>query len=317
MTIIPFNTIKFALTIIIIALFTISITAQQAWTNVTTVDCLNGDTIEMTPSQGAQAFCSQSNNIPCQDAIRMGYPNAFGSVSGAEPNGPFKFHQQLTGAPLYVVISDFQGRPAHKTRFFLQVDRYSLLELGGTAGNADIDVDPFIDNQPIDETSAIMMNNTLIQVEFGGFTTPVVRRTFIPPVNPLDVVPVTNQQRRVVTFYTLIIELDRGMVKDLFWQEGCYGCGSSQNCWREPDVLPWCTTQYSDCSVVDLSAGSGVSCNIKIYVGWQGTDADGNYLMSAQSSIKNFLQFAVSTPFESAQNIFGQLGPGSAEEGGL
>lgn len=291
--------------------FTI-ISAQEAWTNVTSVQCTNADTIDYTPAQGAIAFCGASNNIPCQDAITMGYPNAFGSLSGADVRGPFTFNQQLTSNPLYVVISDFQGRPAYKTRFFLQVDRYSLLELGGTAGNEDIDVGLFMDNQPIDADSAMKMNNTLIQVEFAGFTVPAVRRTLIPPPEVIDVEPVTNSVRRVVSFYTLIIELDRGMISKMFWQTGCFGCGDSSNCWKEStNKQQWCTNTFNLCSVVDAAATGGLSCNIKIYVAWQGTDVKGNYLMSAQTTIKNFLQFSFNTPFETAQNVFDTLSPGA------
>jgi hypothetical protein len=295
---------------IVLALLVTLIVAQKASTDTVTIDCLNGDTYQMIPSQGALGFCGASNNIPCQDAIKMGYPNAFGSVSGVESSGPFVYQQQLTTTPLYIVISDSTGRPAYKTRFFPQVDRYSLLELGGSAGLEEIDVGLFADNAAIDLSSAIAMNSTLIQAEFGGFTTPAVRRAIVPEPTSSDVEPVTNLQRRVVSFYTLIIELDRGMVKSMFWQKGCYGCGDDANCWKEEQ---WCTNPYKSCSVVDTSATDGLSCNIKIYLAWQGTDSKGNYLMSGQATIKNFLQFDVRTPFESAQNVFGSLGPGNGE----
>lgn len=296
-------------------------TAQQAWTNTTTITCENGDSLTYSPAQGATALCAASNNIPCQNAIKMGYPNSFGPTTPAEPRS-FTLYQQLTQAPLYIVISDFAGKPAYKTRFFPQVDRYSLLELGGTAGNTDIDVGIFPDNVAIDAGSAMMMNNTLLQAEFDGFTTPAVRRTFVPDVDAQSVTGLTNEQRRVVSFYTLIIELDRGKVSQMFWQDGCYGCGGDGNCWvKEPNPAPgmpihnhsWCTNAYSLCSIVDGGAANSVSCNIKIYLAWQGTDEKGNYLMSAQTTIKNFLQFSLSTPFETANNVFDAIGPGAGD----
>eukprot|EP00461_Guttulinopsis_vulgaris_P002095 UN02096 len=223
----------------------------------------------------------------------------------------YRFRQQLTQDPLYIILSDTTGKAARKMRFFLEVDRYSLLELEGSAGLPEIDIGLFEEDKPIDDASIAQMEAITFSAEFGGFATPPVNRTRVV-TKDLDIgVQATNRLRQIAAFYTLIIELDRGEVKSLKWESGCFTC-KKDACWSGPE-WEWCTIPYSDCKTVSATAID--TCNIKIYVGWKGTDVDGNYLMSSQKSIKNFLQFDLNTPFEDATRTFTDLKPGGNDDG--
>lgn len=267
------------------------------------------------PALAGQTACKLNSNPDpqapaCLEAqFKPGLPNTFGNAAAPPAAGfpPFKFRQQLTDQPLYIIVSDKSGVARYKMRYFLEVDRYSVMTLKGSAGNPDFDI-AVAAGTALTPGQIADMEGVLLSAEFAGWSVPPVRRTLVRvPTNPSE--DTTNAHRFVPAYYTLIIELDRGKMKGFRWERTCAGC-SSDLCWKEEEQ---CLVQYSTCSTVQPT--SDLDCDIRIYVGWAGTDVDGNYLMSSQKSIKNFLQFDLSTPFEDVTRTFTTLKPGGSDDG--
>ena len=146
----------------------------------------------------------------------------------------------------------------------------------------------------------------------------------------------------IVTFpiYTAIITLDRGVVRSVAFDEGCFFCATntpqcdynamhanfSQTIY-DPE-LKGCRLEQASCYPSTFSAASlavnasaanatanatavfggnstlppSSSCDLRVYVVWAGTDARGNGLLSANKRFSRYRQFNVATAYQSALN---------------
>lgn len=128
-----------------------------------------------------------------------------------------------------------------------------------------------------------------IKVEFAGFSTPALRRVLITNVGE-------NNGVYVVPFWTAVITLDRGVPVGIRWDNTCSGCTSS--C-----IDGACSVPYAQC--VDHT--SGISCDYKLYVAWDGTDVNGDYMLSAQSTMKNFRSFSARFAYDVGARTYGKV----------
>lgn len=279
----------------------------------TTMNCgpNSPDSVIFSESNAAPYYCAQTNQ-DCRDVFRVGrVDEQLGFAYNNVPDVPkdMTVGDFLGVSPLFITVSNGQGQPASISRFFLEVDRFSLVEIADSAGSAVFDVDP-AQGASLPATLQNDINGIQIAAEFGRFVTkPVPRaRIIAPPATSGS--PVTNDNRMVVTYYTLIITLDKGNIVDLEWEAGCFDCDRD---WCLTD-FNLCTVPYTQCS--NINPLSDISCNLKVYIAWKGTDKNGDYLISAQRTIRNFMLFSLSLPLAQAAKTVTKLTPAAVEPNG-
>lgn len=84
---------------------------------------------------------------------------------------------------------------------------------------------------------------------------------------------------------TAIVSVKAGQVQGITWDDGCFFCPeaqcAAQNLYLQPDVptsvasSATCFASQEQCTLEERH------CDLVIYLGWTGTDVDGNYLSSA------------------------------------
>jgi len=95
-----------------------------------------------------------------------------------------------------------------------------------------------------------------------------------------------------VPFWTLVIEMTDGIVDRLTWDDSCPLCSSSDLC-----------VEAKNCGVAHSSCGNNAesnNCNLQIYLGWFGTDADGKYLTSSDKRLSRFRSGSLLGAYDSA-----------------
>lgn len=112
--------------------------------------------------------------------------------------------------------------------------------------------------------------------------------------------------RRYFPIYTAIVQMVDGIVKSVTFDEGCFFCDSaSPQC--VTNALPvtggapvadthqqGCFMTTAECTPVARPDNPNAnSCDLKIFVVWTGTDASGNYLMSAGKRFSRFRQYSL------------------------
>lgn len=97
----------------------------------------------------------------------------------------------------------------------------------------------------------------------------------------------------VVPFWTLIINVNNGAVSSLTWDDDCSTCDST-HC-----IDGNCAVDIVNCDFY----GGPTNCDIKVYVAWSGTDTDGYYFTSEQSTLSRFRQWSIAGAFSSATNF--------------
>jgi hypothetical protein len=107
--------------------------------------------------------------------------------------------------------------------------------------------------------------------------------------------------------YTLVITMDRGNVTDMTWIDGCSECsctgngGQSLTC---PDYA--CVTNNCAIPEADCTAKGMDTCDMKIFIGWVGTDSRGRPCTSSGSLPYNFLQFGLTPAYRAAAGVDNQ-----------
>ena len=122
----------------------------------------------------------------------------------------------------------------------------------------------------------------------------------------------TNPPRMFVyPFLTAIIDVDKGVVKGIAWDNACVFCSSNEcseisynfNGEMLTDIgepTGGCGIRYETC--LEALKDDPDHCDLTLYVVWTGTDADGKAL---ESSLKRFSAFSA----RSLQNRLGDLVP--------
>jgi hypothetical protein len=110
----------------------------------------------------------------------------------------------------------------------------------------------------------------------------------------------------IVPFYTFIIQLGDGFVSGLTWDDGCYGCegNSEETCVADADGNAMgCAIAEAKCSQTNADTQlPEVDCDLKMYLGWFGTDVLGNYLTSAGKRLSRFRGASLKGAFDTAVN---------------
>jgi len=118
-----------------------------------------------------------------------------------------------------------------------------------------------------------------IQVEFSDGVSPVKLRANRD----------SNGHVFVVPFWTVIVQLNNGALDFIWWDDGCFGCGGAQ-C-----INDFCGIDSNSCKPDGES-----DCDVKMYVGWTGTDDTGRFLVSAGKRLSRFRQWSVSSAYDNA-----------------
>jgi len=97
----------------------------------------------------------------------------------------------------------------------------------------------------------------------------------------------------VVPFWNIIIDVDGGTPIDMRWDDDCSLC-DSDHC-----IDGNCAVDITACTIY----GGDTNCDIKVYVAWAGTDADGFYFTSQDRTLSSFRQWSITGAFNSATNF--------------
>ncbi|CEP03896.1 Uncharacterized protein PBTT_06870 [Plasmodiophora brassicae] len=87
---------------------------------------------------------------------------------------------------------------------------------------------------------------------------------------------------RAVPYFTIIITLQGGQVTDVSWDDQCAGCMAQTD-----------TCQSGFCTVDASQCGSAFNCDPTIYVGWAGTDKNGQMLTSSDIVPSQFIKYSI------------------------
>ncbi|RLN66422.1 hypothetical protein BBJ28_00016532 [Nothophytophthora sp. Chile5] len=158
---------------------------------------------------------------------------------------------------------------------------------------------------------------------------------------------------RFSPYMTAIISVKKGVVQGVSWDDGCFFCDAEMcdyNLYSKPEETSaarlagegkTCYSLEESCDGYDSStatAGSAtnssssdsgvdvgsttnssstnttVSCDITVYVGWTGTDRNGDYLGSASLRVSQFTKYSVGSFFSSVAASLSKLVPSSRSE---
>ena len=143
------------------------------------------------------------------------------------------FTYEKTQAPLAVVISNGTSPDVNhfgRIQFWIETDKFSLLQVSGSWQEFDIyNFDPSI----------------RVHLEFANFATDARLRYIHIGVDIIEVF--------VVPFWTVIIEVDKGKVTGLRWDNTCSGCKYS--C-----IEGACSVPYEHCR----DNTNGVNCDLQV-----------------------------------------------------
>lgn len=100
-------------------------------------------------------------------------------------------------------------------------------------------------------------------------------------------------KKQVFPFLTAIIEVEKGVIQFITWDDGCVFCGATeclentynfdglaQNKSIAGQVTRSCVLTIEECNDLLRSNSSSTACDLTFYVVWSGTDANGLALQS-------------------------------------
>jgi len=156
----------------------------------------------------------------------------------------------------------------HKIIFYPKVDEFSLLQISMNAS----------------QREAFDHPDMWIRIEFSDKMSPLKHRR----KRSRDILANIVRYDFVVPFWTAIIQLKDGLAESITWDDGCYGC-SDLPCYE------------ATCGIRNINCYAGkVDCDIKIYLGWFGTDKSGRYLTSAGKRLSRFRAYSVKSAYDTA-----------------
>uniref|UniRef100_A0A0A9WJ88 Uncharacterized protein n=1 Tax=Lygus hesperus TaxID=30085 RepID=A0A0A9WJ88_LYGHE len=210
-----------------------------------------------------QLMCTLQNT--CSDSVQLNTTFLFGELCHTKPynsknsyvnsnsiNTPtlpitfdaVQFMRGYVQAPIAIIAFNDATKVFTKIQYWIETDRYTLVEITDT--NLDTYFDPKL----------------TIKVEFGRYTTPALHRAEV----------VAGGTHYVATYWNVNINLRRGVVSDVSWDNSCSDCPNS-----------FCI--YGEQCAVDVAAcRKDLSCNFKFYISWTGDDKDGTMLTSSRDS---------------------------------
>jgi hypothetical protein len=202
-------------------------------------------------------------------------------------------------APLCVVVgykdnTTGLSMAVGKVQWWLFTDFFSLLDLYSSFGS--LWFDNGYNGTALSYTTAwapnigLTRNNVVLQVEFAGFVSPLKHRW-------------DNNMQYVVPYWTIIINVNKGKITGISWDDGCFTCSGAacidSTCGQKAIFGAgdnFCDTPPNDCGV-------------KLYVGWSGTDNNNNYLMSSGMKLSQFTKYSAMQAFNAAAQTYNQVNP--------
>ncbi|KAK1928387.1 hypothetical protein P3T76_016145 [Phytophthora citrophthora] len=149
---------------------------------------------------------------------------------------------------------------------------------------------------------------------------------------------------RISPYFTAIVSVKKGVVQGVSWDDGCYFCNAEMcdyNLFSKPQETSMarlsgqgktCFTPVDSCignsSAASVNVGDSSSagsnsttstnttaqCDITIYVGWTGTDKNGDYLGSASLRMSQFSKYSIGSFFSNIGASLSKLAPTSRSD---
>jgi hypothetical protein len=178
-------------------------------------------------------------------------------------------YRKYTTVPICIKIGGLS-----KIVFFPQVDDYTLMQVASRKG---------IQRGRFDDP------NMWIQVEAATKT-----KIVVSPPKPRQKTIIGDPVRNfIVPYWVAILVMKDGVPTRIDWDDGCYGCGDDE-C-----IADTCGINLDQCPDAIIEQ-TGIDCDIKVYIGWFGTDSEGQYLISAGKRPSRFKQYSVSSAVSGA-----------------
>ncbi|OQS07012.1 hypothetical protein THRCLA_20230 [Thraustotheca clavata] len=125
----------------------------------------------------------------------------------------------------------------------------------------------------------------------------------------------TDQTGKAFPSFTAVITVVDGLIQGISWDDGCYLCNSTScasNIYSAPKV-PLVNSAFGSGNTCfhNQTACSSTenSCDLGIFVGWTGTDYNGNYLSSAGMRVSQFQQYSVTSYVDDLKSKLSSLLP--------
>jgi hypothetical protein len=203
---------------------------------------------------------------------------------------------------LYVYIADTNNLAnAKKAIFFPHVDSFSRLEIKNSFMNFSNlvrvnNTDNTTLQRYIYRTSS---DTTYVWVEFGGKT---LNLTTMPKRYA--------KGEYILASYSVVVQMNKGEPVAITWDDGCNECMKTNN-ETDPEqcIDNSCGVTILECLVCESCVQNDTfwqTCNIKIYLGFIGTDALSRPLTSAGNMPSNFAKFSLVPLFRSAAGTITQ-----------
>lgn len=172
-----------------------------------------------------------------------------------------------------LITRDNRTRQEWTSTFFPRVDEFSLLELAGT----------FERNYSFNPNMTITL-----RIPSSPLLVLTPKRVFSEGV--FDEERETRSDPVVVTYWTVLVLLDKGNLTEIAWDDGCSDC-SSNDC------------VDNSCGIKRMKGDTDrcleTNCNMKVYLAWMGRDKKDSACRSVSSMPSNFSKYS----FQPVQNF--------------
>lgn len=185
-------------------------------------------------------------------------------------------YSQGDKVPTALVINSVPGGIV-KTTFFPLMDQFSMMQV-------------------VNSTDTIWLDgsdSTRVRVEQIGARSPSRRRS----------AGCTHR----VPFWTLVVTMEDGYITKQEWDDDCSLCSLCSvegTCGEDESICVDynCASQPVACT----SRGGPTDCDLKIYIGWTGTDKNGVYLTSAGKRLSQFRKWSLNAAYNAASQFSSQ-----------
>jgi len=245
------------------------------------------------PPLGMTSNCLQQYDVGANKGKQTDFSGRFFCEGSETPDA--KFIKGDISPPICLVYGG--GQRLHKMRFYPKVDQFALLTIQNSFNST---------------TGYAQLGHlgTTFQVELQGKQSEYRHRYGV--VNDFNCVE--NELKpgepceykntatcAVVPFHTIVIKMDSGKISEISWDD------DDSLCDNDHSVDGNCAIPVSECvsseSYGTENTAAATDCDFKIYVSWQGTDADGTFLSSSQRRLSQFRQWSLSSVYNEASKF--------------
>lgn len=116
-------------------------------------------------------------------------------------------------------------------------------------------------------------------------------------------------KNELFTMFNVVIKLDKGVIKEVVWDNDCWSCGFGGCLEYSVTSLKVQNEIFKEKNCLDpicdiKNSTNAFECDPKFYVTWFGTDVDGTQLQSSNLSMSRFRQYSIGSLFNSAKGVF-------------